>query len=97
MGSSWNSDVHWRQARADDGAVPQEGILHAAFEGDGAGTDSLMAGSWRRWRPLLAMLGLLLLGVALVLYSPLPGLGLVLVLGVSIGAPVTVMMIWLAP
>lgn len=97
MGSSWDSDVRRRQAHAGEGAVTKEGILHAAFEGDGAGTDALGAGSWRRWQPLLLVIGLLMLGVALVLFSPIPGLGLVLVLGTSIGAPITILMIWLAP
>ena len=97
MGGSWNSDLHRRQGDGREDAVTQEAILHAAFEGRGPGTDSSAVGSWRRWRLALLLGACLVLGVALVLFSPLPGLGLMLVLGVAAGVPLMALVIWLAP
>jgi hypothetical protein len=90
----WDNDIHWRQARRSDSPGP-ESITHAAFEGR-AGCDELTdLRGWVRFRPLLVVALLVVLGPLLVLFSPLPGLGLILTLGAMMAAPTVVLNVWL--
>jgi hypothetical protein len=97
MGGSWEDPgLHHRQS-LDDGVVTREGILHNAFYGETHVTaDPVGPGrTWRRWRILAFPFLLILLGVTLVIYSPLPGLGVLLVCGAAISVPVIILRIWL--
>lgn len=74
MGTYDTNDLHRRQQSSDVG--------HAVL---GSNTRSTS----KRWRGLLVPLGVLALGFLLAMWGPLPGLGLVLVLGGAMGLVVT--------
>jgi hypothetical protein len=66
MGSQWNNDLHRRQETDDVGLFRISG--------------SRLSGR-RRWMPFRTPLGLLVVGILLTQYGPVPGLGALLVLG----------------
>jgi hypothetical protein len=96
IGGSWEDPgLHHRQS-LDEGVVTSEGILHNVFYGQShVTTDPVGPGrTWRRWRTLALSFVLMLLGVALT-YSPLPGLGVLLVISAAMSVPVIALRIWL--
>ncbi|HEX6888015.1 MAG TPA: hypothetical protein VF143_07900 [Candidatus Nanopelagicales bacterium] len=78
MGGYDTGDLHRRQHQGQAG--------HAVL-------GSLDGGPRRRWRALTLPLGLLLLGLLLAVWGPLPGLGLVLVIGGTMGTAITAVMV----
>ena len=74
MGTYDTSDLHGRQYAGEMG----HGVL-----------GSTAKSTSRRWRAFMIPLGLLALGILLVLWGPLPGLGMLLTLGAVGGLLVT--------
>jgi hypothetical protein len=78
MGGYDTGDLHRRQHQSQTG--------HAVL-GD------LDGSSRRRWRALLLPVGVLLLGLVLALWGPLPGLGVMLAIGGTMGTAITAVMV----
>lgn len=62
--------------------------LQHSGEAGNAVLTSVNSTGWRRWRPLVLPLAVLLVGLVLGMWGPLPGLGMVLVLGGMMATPV---------
>ncbi|MCU0282651.1 MAG: hypothetical protein MUD13_01960 [Candidatus Nanopelagicales bacterium] len=78
MGGYDTGDLHRRQ---------HQGQTAHAVLGD------LDGSSRRRWRALLLPVGVLLLGLVLALWGPLPGLGVMLAIGGTMGTAITAVMV----
>lgn len=78
MGGYDTGDLHRRQ---------HQGQVGHAVLGD------LDGSSRRRWRALILPLGVLLLGLVLALWGPLPGLGAMLTIGGALGTAITAVMV----
>lgn len=92
--TGWDPDLHARQARAS-GGPSAEALAHAAFEGRAGSDDVLGPHVLHRMKPLVIVALIVALGLVLGLYSPVPGLGVVLTIGGMMAAPVIVLRVWL--
>ena len=82
MGSQWNNDLHRRQETDDVGFFRISG--------------SRLSGR-SRWVPFRIPMGLLVLGILLTQYGPVPGLGALLVLGAIGGLLVVALLAFFGP
>jgi hypothetical protein len=96
MGSSYDNSELRRRQQAGDSSLTQEGILLGAFgsdvpaivEVDGRVSDR------RTWKPMIAPVVALSLGLLLTFVSPLPGLGVIMVTGALLASLVVGLQIW---
>lgn len=85
MGSQWNEDLRRRQAAGDTG--------HAVL----GSPDRIAATTRAKWKPAILSVAVLALGLLLAFVGPVPGLGVILIIGGGLALPVSVVMVLLGP
>ena len=95
--AEWDPDLRRRQQRGD---IPTQSEMLTGVMGDGMGLMPFDGGTgtktgWRRWRPMLVPVVLLLLGLILGMWGPLPGLGLFLMIGGAMAVVVVSVQVFL--
>jgi amino acid permease len=80
---SWNDDLGRRQRAGETG--------HAVL----GSTDRILGGSRRKWRPLRVPAIVLALGFLLAFVGPVPGLGLFMIVGGTVGMALSAVMVML--
>ena len=96
MGSSYDNSELRRRQQAGDSGFTREGILLGAFGSDVPAIVDVdgRVRNRRTWKPMIAPVVALSLGLLLTFVGPLPGLGVMMVMGALLAAVVVGVQIW---
>lgn len=90
----WDPDLRNQQHHGQRDHPDGHAITHGALDGR-ASTDGVQSAALARWRPLLVAVAAVVTGIALAQLSPIPGVGLILVIGAMMAGPVVVLRAWM--